>query len=337
MKIALIEGDGIGPEVVGATLRVLEAIGFEDEFVRVHAGYERWKREGVAITDDDIEILRRCDIVLKGPIITPTERGGFKSVNVEIRKALDLYANVRPAKSLPITRPEYHGLNVIIIRENLEGLYSGRETLEGDVAVAQRVITKRETERLCRYAFELARSEGRKEITCVHKANILRETDGLFKRTFYEVAKLYPEFHVNDVLVDSCAFQLVKSPQKFDLLVTPNLYGDVLSDLIGGIVGSLGVLGSWNVGPGKVLFEPVHGAAPDIAGKGVSNPTGMIFASSFMLRHMGRVKEARAIERAVVTVMREGRFLTRDLGGWSSTQGFTDAITDQFETRLGID
>lgn len=326
MKIALIRGDGIGPEIVDAALKVLDAVGFAAEYVEVDVGYGRWERDGVAITEKDIKVLRESDAILKGPLITPPEKGGFRSVNVAMRKALGLYANVRPAKALPITKPDYQGTDLIIVRENMEGLYSGRERVEGDTAITERIITKDEVRRISEYAFRLAENEGRKRVTCVHKANIMKQTDGLFKEVFYEVAKQHPKIQADEVLVDACAFKLVTKPQQFDILLTPNLYGDILSDLAGGLIGSLGLLGSCNIGDEHALFEPVHGAAPDITGKGIANPTGMLFATSYMISYLGESGKVRHIQEAVEATLANRSNLTPDLGGKANTKLFTEAI-----------
>lgn len=329
IKIALIRGDGVGPEIVSVALEVLDAVGFDANYVEVDVGYERWKREGVAVTDEDIEVVKECEIVLKGPVITPPEKRGFSSVNVALRKALDLYANVRPAKALPITRPIFKGIDIIVVRENLEGLYSGRERGEGGVAVTERLITERESRRVAEYTFKLATKEGRKRVTCVHKANILKQTDGLFKEVVYDVARRYGEIRADDVIVDACAFKLVVNPQQFDVLLTPNLYGDILSDLVGGLVGSLGLLGSYNVGDRYALFEPVHGAVLGKAGKGTANPTGMLIATSYMLKHVDETKKAFAIQRAVESVLEDRSALTIDLGGSANTRLFTNAVMER--------
>lgn len=330
-RIGVIEGDGIGPEIISAALTLLDTVDADFEIIKIEAGLRRYKREGIPISEEDIETIRSVDATLKGPITTLPGRQGYRSVNVYIRKRLGLYANVRPFRS-------YRGLSlkdidIVIIRENTEGLYSGIEWRVPPSAFSLRVITEYGSKRIVRYAFRFAASRGRSRVTAVHKANILKESDGLFREVFFEEAGRYPGIEHDEVFVDAAAYLMVKNPSRFDVIVTPNLYGDILSDLAAGIAGSLGLFASAQVGEDTAVFEPVHGTAPDIAGKGVANPTSAIKAFAMMLEYLSTLhgdlnlaRAAAAIEKGVSKVIEEGRVLTPDMGGSASTAEFADAV-----------
>lgn len=315
-KIALIYGDGVGPEVIKAALEVLEALGFDAEYVEVKAGYEYWRRTGKPMEDGALDVIRSCRCILKGPLMTPPGTGSYKSVTVMLRQALDLYANVRPFKSFGKASKK---INMVIVRENTEDLYYGIEYRLGSTAITLRVVSERASKRIARFAFELAKKEGRKKVAVVHKANVMKESCGLFRSAFFEVAKLYPEIQAEEIVVDSAAYRIVVAPETLDVLVTPNMFGDVLSDVAAGVVGSLGLAPSANIGDNYAMFEPVHGTAPDIAGKGVANPIASILSAAMMLNYLGDAKRARAIEMAVSELIAEGRVLTPDTGGTAKT------------------
>jgi len=316
--VTLIPGDGIGPEVTRAMQRVVEAVaalsGFEVEWEVHQAGQAVVERYGTALPDHVLESIRRNKVGIKGPITTPVGRG-FRSVNVAIRKELDLYANLRPVKTIPGVRARYEQIDLVIVRENTEGLYAGieHEVIPGQAAEATRIITRRASERVVRFAFEYAKANGRKLVTVVHKANILKLTDGLFLRTAREVAKNYPQIAFNDRIVDNLCMQLVLRPHEYDVLVLPNLFGDIVSDLCAGLVGGLGVTPGANMGDDMAVFEPVHGSAPKYTGQNRVNPTATIRSGALMLRFLGEVAAADGIERAVARVIAEGKHVTYDL------------------------
>ena len=312
--VTLIPGDGIGPEVAGAMRRVVEATGVAIEWEVFDAGEAVIERYGTPLPEHILESIRRNRVGIKGPITTPVGKG-FRSVNVALRKELDLYANVRPAKSIPGVPARYEGVDLVIVRENTEGLYVGIEhdVIADQAAEAIRIITRRATERVVRFAFEYARTNGRKLVTAVHKANILKLTDGLFLRVAQEVAAEYPDIAFNERIVDNLCMQLVQRPHEYDVLVLPNLFGDIVSDLCSGLVGGLGVTPGANMGDGIAVFEPVHGSAPKYAGKNVVNPTATIRSGALMLRFLGETAAAERIERAVAHVIAEGRATTYDL------------------------
>jgi isocitrate dehydrogenase (NAD+) len=325
-EIALIPGDGIGPEVVAATRRVLEASGFAAQWTSYAAGQSAWEACGNPLPEETLEGVRRAAATLKGP--TATAKGaGFRSVNVALRQKLRLYANYRPARTLPGVPTRYQDVDLIVVRENTEGLYSGleHEVVPG-VIESLRVITRDASRRIARFAMETARRQQRRRVTCVHKANILKLSDGLFLETCREVAAEFPEIQFDDCIVDAAAMKLVSDPSAFDVLVMENLFGDILSDLCSGLVGGLGVTPSANVGEGAAIFEAVHGTAPDLAGKGVANPTALLLSGVLMLRMLGEKEGADRIERAVHRVLSEGRVRTRDLGGRAGTDEYADAI-----------
>jgi isocitrate dehydrogenase (NAD+) len=325
-RIVLIPGDGIGPEVTEAARRVVDAVGLDIEWQQFLAGQAALDQLGAPLPAETLAAVRSADATLKGPTATPSGTG-FRSVNVELRQKLQLFANYRPARSLPGVPSRYRDVDLIIVRENTEGLYSGleHEVVPG-VVESLRVITEPASERIARFAFETARGQGRQRVTCVHKANILKLSDGLFLRTCRRVAEGFPEIKFDDSIVDAAAMKLVINPQAFDVMVMENLFGDIISDLAAGLVGGLGLTGSANVGYDVAVFEAVHGSAPDIAGKGVANPTGLILSAVLMLSYLGEKEAASRIERAVRGVFAKGDVRTGDLGGSSTTTQFVDAV-----------
>ncbi len=325
-KITLIPGDGIGPEVTGATISVLRATGFEAEWETFVVGAEALSRFGDPLPQDLIDSIKRNKIALKGPVATPIGTG-FVSSNVRLRKALDLYANLRPIKSLTGVPSRYENIDLIVVRENTEDLYSGleHEVVPG-VVESLKIITDKASRRIARYAFEYARLEGRKRITAIHKANIMKLSDGLFLRCFREVAEEYPEIKADDLIVDNTCMQLVINPNQFDMLLLENLYGDIVSDLCAGLIGGLGVAPGANIGEEIAVFEAVHGAAPTIAGRGIANPTALLLTAVLMLKHLKERERALRIQAALEKVLAEGNVLTRDLGGQATTLDFTEAI-----------
>ena len=325
-KITLIPGDGIGPEVTGATISVLRATGFEAEWETFVVGAEALSRFGDPLPQDLIDSIKRNKIALKGPVATPIGTG-FVSSNVRLRKALDLYANLRPIKSLKGVPSRYESIDLIVVRENTEDLYSGleHEVVPG-VVESLKIITDKASRRIARYAFEYARLEGRKRITAIHKANIMKLSDGLFLRCFREVAEEYPEIQADDLIVDNTCMQLVINPNQFDMLLLENLYGDIVSDLCAGLIGGLGVAPGANIGEEIAVFEAVHGAAPTIAGRGIANPTALLLTAVLMLKHLKERERALRIQAALEKVLAEGNVLTRDLGGQATTLDFTEAI-----------
>jgi isocitrate dehydrogenase (NAD+) len=327
-QITLIPGDGIGPEVSQATARVLEAAGVSIAWEVHQAGAHVVETRGTVLPDEVLESIRRNKIALKGPIATPIGRG-FRSVNVTLRQALDLYSNVRPVRSLPGVEPRFEGTDMVIVRENTEDLYSGLELmiLPG-VAQSLKIVTDKGCTRICEYAFDYAERMGRKRVTCVHKANIMKLSDGLMLEVFRRVALRHPRIEPAESIVDACAMQMVRNANKLDVVVTGNLYGDILSDLGAGLVGGLGIVPGANIGTSAAVFEAVHGSAPDIAGKGIANPTALIQSAVMMLNHMGLPSKAEKIETALIDVYRRGVVRTADLGGSASTNEFADAVCD---------
>lgn len=335
-RIALLPGDGIGREVIPAAALVVEALGVPVEWVELDVGWATFQRTGHALPASTLEALQECDAALFGAVSSPSHRvPGYRSPIVTLRQHFDLYANVRPVRSL--ARGPAAGtkaVDLVIVRENTEGLYAGRERVEipGEQAVAERVITRRASARVARVALSLARRR-RRHLTVVHKANILRETDGLFRETVLAEAGGYPEVTVTEGLVDSVAYRLVREPEVFDVLVTPNLYGDILSDLAAALVGGLGVVPAGNIGDTFAVFEPVHGSAPDIAGRGIANPVAAIRAAAMLLDYLGEQEGARAVEAAVATVLQDGPW-TPDLGGKATTVEVARAIVEQVREEL---
>ncbi|MCU0520690.1 MAG: isocitrate/isopropylmalate dehydrogenase family protein [Anaerolineae bacterium] len=312
--VTLIPGDGIGPEVTEAACRVLEATGLSFTWDVQNAGAAVAEREGTPLPDAVLDSIRAHGVALKGPVTTPIG-SGFRSVNVGIRKALDLYANVRPALTLPGLPRSHPNVDLIVVRENTEGLYTGieHEVIPDVAAEATRIITRRASERVVRYAFEYARRNGRRGVTVVHKANILKITDGLFLKVAREVAQDYPDIALREMIVDAMCMQLVVQPEAYDVLVTTNLFGDIVSDLCAGLVGGLGVAPGANIGEHIAVFEPVHGSAPDIAGKDIANPIAATLTGALMLRHLGEREAAAQVESAIASVIAAGRVITADL------------------------
>ncbi len=313
-RITLIPGDGTGPELVRATRRVLEATGVDFDWDTHEAGADVMDQYGTPLPDTVLDSIRANRVALKGPITTPVGTG-FRSVNVAIRKALDLYANLRPARAIKGIPICHENVDVIVVRENTEGLYAGIEhdVIPDEAAESIRIITRRGTERIVRFAFEYARANGRRLVTAVHKANILKATDGLFLRVAQEVAEQYPDIEFSDRIVDNMCMQLVQRPREYDVLVLPNLFGDIVSDLASGLVGGLGVAPGANFGRDLAVFEPVHGSAPKYAGKNRVNPTATILSGALMLQHLGERDAATSVESAVATVIANGENVTYDL------------------------
>lgn len=312
-RVVLIPGDGTGPEITEATVRVLEATGVKFEWVEYLVGETALKQKGTPLPDEVIEAIRQTKVALKGPITTPIA-SGFRSVNVALRKALNLYANIRPAKYMPGVKSRFPETDIVVIRENTEDLYSGVEYfMNPETAISLKIITREASERIVRFAFEYAQKEGRKKVTAVHKANILKYSDGLFLEVARYVAQQYPDIAFEDRIVDNMCMQLVQKPDLYDVLVLPNLYGDIISDLCAGLVGGLGVAPSGNIGDDGALFEAVHGSAPKYTGKNKVNPTALILTGAMMLKYLGEAEAALAVERAVRKVIAEGKFVTYDL------------------------
>ena len=324
--VTLIPGDGIGPEVTEAAQRVVEACGVRIEWERHDAGAEAAERTGNACPDELIQSIQRNRIALKGPVGTPIGKG-FRSVNVTLRRALDLYACVRPVRSLAGVPSRYEQIDLVIIRENTEGIYSGIEHMVvPGVAESLKIVTERACQRISEFAFRHARATGRKKITIVHKANLLRLTDGMFLDVARRTATRFADLEVSEMIVDACAMQLVRDPSRFDMLVMDNLYGDILAELSAGLVGGTGVVPGANLGDECAVFEAVHGSAPNLAGQGVANPTAVILSAALMLHSMGERDAARRIERAVERVYSETEMRTQEHGGHATSSQFTDAI-----------
>jgi isocitrate dehydrogenase (NAD+) len=332
--IALIPGDGIGPEVTQAAVRAVEASGAAVHWEEMEAGAGAIEKYGKPLPDNVLESLRRIGVGLKGPIATPVG-GGFSSVNVAMRKTLDLYVNYRPARALPGIPSRFAelDLDLVLFRENTEGLYSGleHEVVPG-VVESLKIITDKASRRIARYSFEFARKRGRKKVTALHKANIMKLSDGLFLRCAREVAEEFPEITYEELIIDNACMQLVLAPERFDVLVAENLYGDIVSDLCAGLVGGLGLVPGANIGDHCAVFEAVHGSAPDIAGKGIANPTALMRAAVQMLAHVGEPDASKRLQNAIRAVYAEGKTLTRDIGGKASTADFADAVIEKMES-----
>jgi isocitrate dehydrogenase (NAD+) len=324
--VTLIPGDGIGPEVAAAVVHIIEAAGVQIDWERFIVGGHAQDMSGSSLPEDVIESVRRNRVALKGPVATPIG-SGFESVNVRLRKILDLYANLRPVRNLPGVPSRFGEVDLIIVRENTEGLYSGleHEVVPG-VVESLKIITEKASTRIAVFAFEYARKFKRKKVTAVHKANIMKKSDGLFLECFRRVAVKYPEIEHDEKIVDNTCMQLVMNPYQFDVLLMENLYGDILSDLAAGLVGGLGVVPSGNLGEKAALFEAVHGTAPDIAGKNLANPTALLLSAVMMLHHIGERAAADRIESALNSVLKKRERVTRDLGGTASTSEFTEAV-----------
>lgn len=324
-KVTLIPGDGIGPEVTNAMVKVVEASGAKIEWERVEAGEALIEKYNTPLPDYVIDSIKKNKIAIKGPITTPVGKG-FKSVNVTLRQNLDLYVNLRPIKSFKGIKSRYENVDLVIVRENTEDLYAGIEHKIGDYAAESiKIITKPASERICDFAFKYAMDNNRERVTAVHKANIMKLSDGLFLNTFKEVAGKYDVAN-DDLIVDAAAMNLVLNPENYDVMVMPNLYGDILSDLCSGLVGGLGIIPGANIGKDCAVFEAVHGSAPQIAGKNMANPTAIIQSAVMMLRYLGEVEYAKKIENALKEVFLKGEKLTVDLGGNASTDEFTEEI-----------
>ena len=324
--VTLIEGDGIGPEISKATTRVIEATGVEIDWEPIPAGINAIPDYGSPVPEVLLESIRRNKVALKGPLTTFVAKG-FSSANVGLRKALDLYANLRPVHSIDGIKSRYENVDLIIVRENTEDLYAGLEhIITPGVSQSIKVITTHASTRIGKFAFEYARKTGRKRVTAVHKANIMKLSDGMFLESIAAVAKDYPEIKYDDVIVDALCMKLVMDPNQFDILVLSNLYGDIVSDLAAGLVGGLGVVPGANIGVDTAVFEAVHGSAPDIAGKGIANPSALLFSGVLMLRHLKEESAADRIMNSIRKVFREGTHTTRDLGGKSSTEEFADEV-----------
>jgi isocitrate dehydrogenase (NAD+) len=329
--ITLIPGDGIGPEVTEAVVRIFKIAGLEIEWERHDAGVTAFKRFGISLPAELLDSIRRNKVALKGPVTTPIAEG-FTSVNVGLRKALDLYANLRPVRNLAGVTSRFDGVDVIIVRENTEDLYSGleHEVVPG-VVESLKIITERASTRIARFAFDFARANGRTRVTAIHKANIMKLGDGLFLTSTRAVARDYADVTYDERIVDAACMSLVMYPEKFDVLLLPNLYGDIVSDLCAGLVGGLGVVPGANMGTDCAVFEAVHGSAPDIANKNMANPTALLLSALMMLDHLGERQASERIRAALGRVLADGRIRTRDLGGQSSTTEFTDAICREIE------
>ena len=338
-RIGVVRGDGIGPEIVEATLTVLESLGLNLEFVELEAGYSYYRKTGKLVEDGFFEKIEELDAVLKGPLYTPHNVRDFRSINVMIRQNLNLYANVRPFKSF--RGVSLKNFNIVLVRENTEGLYAGVEGRFGDTAISLRIITERGSRKISEFAFRYARDNGFKKVTAIHKSNILKETDGLFREVFFEVAKKYPEIEAEEMLVDTAAFTIVRSPEKLQVLVTPNLYGDILADELAAMVGSLGLCGSAQIGDIFAVFEPVHGVAFDIAGKGIANPIGEIMSAQLMLNYLAQrysderlYRASSILGEAVRITVEDERVLTLDLGGNARTEDVARAIVRNIDKAL---
>ena len=330
-SVTLIPGDGIGPEVTAPTLNVISAAGAEISWDEHLAGAAALKKHGSTLPQELMDSFERNKVALKGPVTTPVGEG-FASVNVELRQSFELYANLRPIKSLPGVSARYENIDLVIVRENTEGLYSGieHEVVPG-VVESLKIITEKASTRVAEFAFDYARSRQRKKVSAVHKANIMKLTDGLFLTCARNVSEDYAEIEFNDVIVDNACLQLVLNPHQFDILLMENLYGDIVSDLAAGLVGGLGVVAGANHGRDHALFETVHGSAPDIAGKNAANPTAMMLAAVTMLEYLGERSASERIRSALDHVLMEGKVRTPDLGGTATTQSFADAIIRQIE------
>ena len=331
-KVTLIPGEGIGPEVAAATQRILDAAGVSIDWEVVEGRAEKPSETGQYVQEAAVESVRRNRVALKGPMATAVAEGA-PSINVGLRKALDLFANLRPVKNLPGVKSRYENVDVVIVRENTEDLYSGleHEVVPG-VVESLKIITERASTRIARFAFEYARRRGRKKIHAIHKANIMKMGDGLFLKSVRRVAEEHPSIEYKELIVDNACMQMVLDPQQFDLLLLPNLYGDVMSDLAAGLVGGLGVVPSANIGDEVAMFEAVHGTAPDIAGYGLANPTALLMSAALMLEHLSERSAALRIQEALECVYREAQHLTPDVGGTATTAEFTDAVIAALQT-----
>ena len=329
-NVTLIKGDGIGPSIMEVAVKIIDATGVKINWEEADAGMAAFDKHGTPIPDETLASIDKNRVAFKGPLTTPVG-GGFRSINVALRQKYDLYANVRPAKTWKGAQTRYENVDIVVVRENTEGLYLGLEhylTRQKDVAESLAVITKEGSERIMEYAFKYAKDNGRKKVTACHKANILKYTSGLFLDTAREVAKRHPEIEFDEMIVDATCMHMVMNPQQFDVVVTTNMFGDILSDLTAGLVGGLGLIPGANIGVDAALFEAVHGSAPDIAGKNIANPTAVIMAGVMMLHHLGEADAANRIKAAVEKVVEDGEFVTPDLnpGSKVGTVEMGDAI-----------
>ena len=333
-KVTLIAGEGIGPEVAAATRRVIDAAGVQIEWEELAARTDSATEAGQLVNQGAIDSVRRNRVALKGPTGTAIA-GGAPSVNVALRKTLDLYANLRPVKNLPRVKSRFENVDIVLVRENTEDLYSGleHEVVPG-VVESLKIITERASTRIARFAFEYAKRSGRKKIHAIHKANIMKLSDGLFLKSLRAVAERYKDIEYKEMIVDNACMQMVLDPQQFDMLLLPNLYGDVMSDLAAGLVGGLGVVPSGNIGDECAMFEAVHGTAPDIAGKGLANPTALLMSGIMMLDHLNERPAARRIEAALEKVYSEGKHTTKDVGGSAGTNEFTEALIEALPLQV---
>ncbi|HHQ4514293.1 isocitrate dehydrogenase [Aeromonas veronii] len=330
-KITVIPGDGIGPSIIESAIQILTHAGCDFEYEYADAGLVALEKHGELLPQATLDLIEKNKVSLKGPLTTPVG-GGFTSINVSLRKKFNLYANVRPVISFKGTRSRYDNIDIITVRENTEGMYSGAGQKRSDdnkSAEAMSIITREGAERIVKFAFELARQEERKKVTIIHKANILKSTSGLFLEVARDIASHYPDIQSEEMIVDAACMNLVMYPERFDVMVTTNLFGDILSDLCAGLVGGLGMAPGANIGDGAAIFEAVHGSAPDIAGKNIANPTSVILASIQMLEYLGMQDKAERIREAVRATIESGDRVTRDLGGTASTSEFTQAIIDR--------
>jgi isocitrate dehydrogenase (NAD+) len=327
-KVTMLNGDGIGPEVMDATRKILEAAKAPLEFEYAEIGAEAAARFDTNLPDSTVDAVLKSGLAMKGPTATGIG-SGQQSANVALRKRLDLYASLRPVKSVPGVKTRYENVDLVVVRENTEDLYAGLEHIVvPGVVESLKIITEKASSRICRFAFDYAKKHGRKKVSAVHKANIMKLSDGLFLDCFRKAARDFPEIEAEEVIVDNLCMQLVRNPEKYDVMVMENLYGDIVSDLCAGLVGGLGVVPGANIGASTAVFEAVHGTAPDIAGKGLANPTALLLSSVMMLDFLDLTPQARRIEQALDTVFREGKVKTKDLGGSANTAEFTRAIVD---------
>jgi isocitrate dehydrogenase (NAD+) len=330
-RITLIPGDGIGPEVASTVVRIIEASGVDIEWETHYAGAQALEKFGETLPQELLESILRNKVALKGPVTTPIGKG-FTSVNVGLRKTLDLYANLRPIRALPNVPSRYPELNLVIVRENTESLYAGLEhVVVPGVVESLKIITEKASTRIARFAFEYAKREGRKRITCGHKANIMKLSDGLFLDCFRKVAAEFPDIEADDKIIDNACMQLVMRPEQFDMMLLENLYGDIVSDLCAGLIGGLGLVPGANIGEKGAVFEAVHGSAPDIAGQGIANPTALLQSAILMLRYLGEREAADRTENAMLEVFKEGKVRTKDIGGTARTAEFADAIIQKMK------
>lgn len=331
-NITLIKGDGIGPEVISSVVKIIEATGVEINWESVEAGNKTMASQGTPLPKNVVDSIKKNKIALKGPVTTPIGQG-FRSINVELRQSLNLFANIRPIKSYIGVDSIHKDVDIVIVRENTEDLYAGIEHMVGeDAAESIKIITRKASERICRYAFEFARKEGRKKVTLAHKANIMKLSDGLFLESGKKIAKEYTDIEFEDIIIDAMCMKLVQFPQDYDIIVAPNLYGDILSDLCAGLIGGIGLAPGANIGENISVFEPVHGSAPDIAGKNLANPTSAILSGIMMLKHIGEYESAIKIEKALAKVLKNKDTTTIDLGGKLGTKEFTIEIIN----NLGV-